>query len=201
MDIYNFTDSICAELSLIAISSLQGHVIDSDLTWALKSGTKSYTEASAKALFRAAPGEYKIIATHKNKDIAVGSVKLIQGKRVSRVILLHEIGGNDGEPYFVSDSELDKLSEFTRRQLERSGLEGQFDLTGGPLADPYQRESSGQGFAQHPLLQSAAFDGLPPDLKIDPAQNDTAVQKQLDLKHQHQHQLASSPGMSGPSPL
>jgi hypothetical protein len=200
VDIYNATDSLCAELSLSAISSLQGRIVTDNLQWSL-SGAKKYLEDSAKAVFRVAAGTYTITAIYKNKEIKVGEVKLVQAKLLSRIILLQELGGNDSdEAYFISEQDLDKVSEFTRRQQERAGLEGQFDLAGGPLASPYQGETMGQGFAQHPLLQSAAFDGLPPDMKNDPAQNETAVQKQLEHTHQLQQQLGNAPTMSSPTP-
>ena len=200
VDIYNATDSICAELSLSAISSLQGRVVTSDLKWSL-TAAKTYVDDNAKALFRVPAGTYVITAIYKNKEIKVGEVKLVQSKLLSRIILLQELGGNDrDEAYFISEQDLDKVSEFTRRQQERAGLEGQFELAGGPLASPYQGDTMGQGFAQHPLLQSAAFDGLPPDMKNDPAQNETAVQKQLEHTHQLQQQLGSAPTMSTPSP-
>ena len=201
MDIYNATDSLCAELSLSAISSLQGRIVTDNLQWSL-SGAKTYLEDSAKAVFRVPAGTYLITAIYKNKEIKVGEVKLVQAKLLSRIILLQELGGNDSEEaYFISEQDLDKVSEFTRRQQERAGLEGQFDLAGGPLASPYQGETMGQGFAQHPLLQSAAFDGLPPDMKNDPAQNETAVQKQLEHTHQLQQQLSSAPTISTPNPM
>ena len=192
MSIQTQTDSLCAELSLIAISSLHGRIINKGIEWRLvATDSTERSSIEAQPLFRIQAGKYKLSASCKGRDFKLGEVELERTKRLTHVVLLQEADEYDPDQgYFISNDEVDKISEFLRRQQERAGIDSTHELVGGPLSDPYAREQSGTGFAAHPLLQGAMFDGLPPDMKIDPAENQTAVQMQLE--HKHQHQLAAA---------
>lgn len=188
MSIQTQADSLCAELSLIAISSLHGRVIGKGIQWQLEdSDGAQHSSIESQPVFRIQAGKYKIAANYKGREFKLGEVDLERTKRLTHVVLLQDAEEYDPDQgYFISNDDFDKVTEFLRRQQERAGIDSMHELVGGPLADPYIAEQSGNGFAAHPLLQAAMFDGLPPEMKIDPAENQTAVQKQLEHKHQHQ---------------
>ena len=159
--------------------ALQGQVIYDDLHWQLvptssDGAQKTHTSTDAMPVFDVLPGDYRVLVTYQEREIDAGVIDLQRGQLREFVVYVGELSDMGREAdHFVDSAEVDKLSEFTRRQHERAGQPG--DAL-GPLADPYQQPAGDMGvnFQSHPLLQNAQNDGMPPDLKVEPSENDMA---------------------------
>lgn len=197
--------SLSARLRLIAVHALQGQVVYDDLHWQLVSVSpdlpkKTHVSMDAMPVFDVLPGEYRVVVSYEDRDVDAGVIDLQRAQLREFVVYVGALSdmGRE-EDHFVDSAEVDKLSEFTRREHERAGQPG--DAL-GPLADPYQQPAGDQGvsFQSHPLLQNAQNDGMPPDLKVEPSENNMAVSNELQKQHQKQMEKGAAPAMSTPRP-
>lgn len=198
-------ESLGSRLEISAISALHGQLITDALSWDIAPLDKqkpSINSSDAQPSLELHPGKYKIeLIWQQQGSIDAGEITLQQGFCHDVVVLVHEAGTPDREEgYFVSDDEVNKHSEYNRRQQERDS-QRVFGVAAGPLADPTikKAEGAGQSIASHPLLsQSAQFDGVAPEISNEPTINEEATEKtkELILQNQLQAQLQNNPNIT-----
>ncbi len=190
--------SLSAELKLTALSSRQGKVIHDNISWCLLRMSKEQADLikskDPQPVFGVTEGKYQIQVIYKDETFDLGQVELKQNTRTDAVFILNSGDiNNDGE-YF---SEIDPVDDFARRQQEREH-QSEHGAATLPLRDPSSKIEGnyGQEILAHPLLaNSAQFDGVPPDMRPDPAENEAAMQLTLaaQLTNQNQPGQGSAP--------
>ncbi len=172
-----------AEIKLTALSSKQGHILREACSWELKqldkqgeASSKIYATEAAQHSMIVPPGCYVIhfIRDSEDKYGRLAAVELKQNT-LTDIVFIFEEGGIEDE-YFA---DYDPLDDFSRRQHERD-VHIPATL---PLRDPHAPKGEmGTQFMAHPLLQNAQFDGVPPDMRSDPHENEMALQLTLENK-------------------
>lgn len=190
--------TLSAELRLTLLASRQGHVVREDLLWRLQSVSNSaelHESSEAQPLFSVTAGKYKIAVKYQDNLIELGEVELKQNTRTDCVFILNN--EQKGDEYYA---EIDPADDFNRRQQERD-LQSEHGHATLPLRDPnleIQGDYGSQVMA-HPLLaESAQFDGVPPDMRPDPAENEAAMQLTLAAQLTNQPNATSTPS---PNPM
>ena len=193
--------SLAARVNLRAIQALHGQVITKDLTWTLSAthNDKIHTSHDAQASLNLHAGTYLLAVSWGQRQFDFGEITLRRSYCRDIIISLYESGepNGDEEGYFVNPDEVSKQTEHARRSMDRND-QTQFGLANGELADPNPPQGEmGQGFASHPLLDSAQFDGVAPEVSSQPEHNTEAVQKQI--QHLKQAQMQNMPSQA-PTP-
>lgn len=188
--------SLASRLRLSAIRALHGQLITQDISWKITPSADSsepILSNNAQPIIELHAASYQITAHWNNREIDCGKVILRRGYCRDVVVLMHEAGEPEtDEGYFVDSEEVNKLSEHQRRILERD-QQRRFGQANGPLANPNPPQGeNGQAYAQHPLLDVAQFDGIDPSASSEPAVNQEATEKTLELQLQEQLQNAPS---------
>ncbi len=191
-----------AEIKLTALSSKQGRVQREGCSWELKkldqagevdsSATVQRIEAAQGSMILP-PARYAIhfIRDGEDRYSCLAQVTLKQNTSTD-IVFIFEEGRQDDDEYFADH---DAVDDFSRRQQQREdqSLYGYASL---PLRDPSTPTGDmGTQFMAHPLLQNAQFDGVPPDMRADPHDNQAA----LELTLQNKLQAQATPSITPPT--
>lgn len=186
--------SLSAELKLTLLASRQGRIVHDTISWCITNISNNKTEVHdstlAQPLFSLTSGKYKLQVKHQENLIELGEFDLKQNTRTDLVFILNT--DQVGDEYF---SEYDAIEDFNRRQQERDS-QAEHGFATLPLRDPAQQIDGDYGsqIMAHPLLaESAQFDGVPPDMRPDPAENEAALQLTLAAQLTNQPSAHAAP--------
>ena len=199
--------SLAATLKLAAIRALSGELIAEGLTWILAPvGTHStlktdtpYTSDQAQPYFTQTAGTYAVSCEWKGNTYTFGDVLLEKNTQLDVVYWINTMEPGSGEEAYYADpaSEL----EYERQKSNRRG-QSTFGTAEFAVRDPDPVQPDGcldNSIPAHPLLSNEAqFDGVEPNMTIEPSENRQSVE--MTLQHQLQQQPSPSnlpkPGFS-----
>jgi len=186
-----------AGLKLTGLASLQGQVIQHGLQWQLHrisdrpEQEKIVISEEAQALFTVTADLYHIYAIYRGETIDCGEVQLAQNTLTDAIFVFEHIDV-DGDFF----AEFSNVQDFNRRVSEREQQLDKYGAATLPLRDPNLNLPPGENsIPAHPLLKdSVQFDGVPPDVRPEPSQNEMALQ--LTLAAQNNLTTAPTPSLN-----
>lgn len=183
---------LAARLKLTALASQSGSVIYSGLTWKISRVNQSqllesHVSEEAQPVFNVTEGDYTLQVSYQNEIYDLGGVYLEKNTETDMVVILAQGMTGTGDDYF---SDFNAERDFHRRQQERNQQTDLYGAPTAPLREPNPdslRGEMGTSIMSHPKLRdSAQFDGVPPNFRPDPSENESAArltyEKQLQLQ-------------------
>lgn len=182
--------SLAARVKLTVLATRSGGVIRSGLVWRLKGSNQEYTSQAAQPILDIPAGEYMISLTYTGKIHELSTVTVAKNTLTDLLFTLADAGEYQPDGYHA---EFDATQNFERRLSDRQDQE-RFGHAELPLHDPnVPKGDQGVHFQDHPLLNTAQFDGMEAKVNPQPSENEEASEKTLELILQHQNELKNNP--------